>query len=103
MVCFTFLQTYHKPSKPNKFVLASILALRLVLYLSDIGLHVTIASKYLTMRNCSRNVKHTIKDFSLDKVVDINKIVGDLSKVVDPVNQNIENETESENTSENAN
>ena len=73
------LQTYYKPSKSNKFVLASILALGLVLYCSDIALHITIASKYLTMRNCSRNVKHTITNFRLDQVVDLNQVIGDLS------------------------
>merc|ERR1711981_780730 len=72
-------QTCHKPSKSTKFVLASILALGLVLYLSDIGLHITIATKYLTMRNCSRNLKHTITNFRLDKVVDLNQVIGDLS------------------------
>ena len=92
-----------KTCRTNKLVLVSFLVLGLALYVTDIGLHVTIASKYLTMRNCSRNVKHTIKDFSLDKVVDINKIVGDFSKVTDAVNQNIENQTESENTSDNDN
>ena len=92
-----------KPCRTSKLVLVSFLVLGLALYVTDIGLHVTIASKYLTMRNCSRNVKHTIKDFSLDKVVDINKIVGDFSKVTDVVNQNVENQTESENTNENSN
>ena len=57
-----------KPSKTRKLILVSILVLGLSLYVTDVGLHVTIASKYLSMRNCSRNVKHTIKDFSLDKV-----------------------------------
>ena len=92
-----------KQCKTRKLILVSILILGLSLYVTDVGLHVTIASKYLSMRNCSRNVKHTIKDFSLDKVVDINKVVGDFSKVVDSANQQLENQTESANANENEN
>ena len=91
----------HKPCKTSKFVLGSILVVGLVLYVTDIGLHVAIASKYLTMRNCSRNVKHTIQDFSLDKVVDINKVVGDFNKVIDTINESFGNQTGSENASDN--
>ena len=72
-------QTYQKPSKVHKCILAAVLTLGLVLYISDVSLHVTIASKYLNMRNCSRNLRHTIDDFRLDKLVDLNKVVQDLN------------------------
>ena len=72
-------QTYQKPSKTHKCILAAVLTLGLVLYISDVSLHVTIASKYLNMRNCSRNLRHTIDNFRLDKLVDLNQVVQDLN------------------------
>ena len=90
-------QTYQKPLTSNKHILVALLAVGLVLYLTDIGLHITIASKYLTMRNCSRNVKHTISNFSLNNVVDLNKALGDISADLD---DNEEEETDINNFNE---
>ena len=92
-------EIYQKPSSTNRYMFAAVLLVGLCLYISDVGLHVTIASKYLSMRNCSRNLKHTINDFRLDKVVDLNKVIGDLSPDAKSDN-NVANETQTSNTNE---
>jgi len=41
----------------------------LILYLVDVGLHLCIASHYLTMRQCHRSISHQIVNFKLDNFV----------------------------------
>ena len=97
-------QTYQKPSKTHKCIFAAVLTIGLVLYISDVSLHVTIASKYLNMRNCSRNLRHTIDNFRLDKLVDLNQVVQDLNPDVtqDEKGTN-ETDTDATNPSDNTN
>lgn len=46
-----------------------LLVFGLMFYVADIGLHLGIASKYLTMRGCHRGISHTIQDFKLDNLL----------------------------------
>ncbi len=56
----------------SKTRLVNILLLGLGLYLLDIGLHLTLASKYLSLRDCHRGLSHTFMDFRLSDLVNLN-------------------------------
>ena len=48
--------------------------LGLGLYLLDISLHVSIASKYLTMEKCYRSVSHQFTNFKLEDLIDLENL-----------------------------
>ena len=73
----------HSSATPKRFIFILCLTFGLCLYVTDVGLHVTIAAKYLTMRNCSRNHQHTIVNFQLNKWVDLNKLLSETNGILE--------------------
>lgn len=51
-----------------------LLVFGLCLYLLDIGLHIGLAVKYLTMQGCHRSVSHTFTQFKLNDLVDLENL-----------------------------
>ena len=45
----------------------------------DIGLHLSLAAKYLTMQGCYRSVSHTFSNFKLDDLVDLENLTANLN------------------------
>merc|ERR1719491_1589745 len=56
----------------------------LCLYLLDIGLHLGLAVKYLTMQGCYRSVSHTFSNFKLDDLVDLENLTANLNSKDEP-------------------
>jgi len=56
----------------------------LCLYLLDIGLHLSLAAKYLTMQGCYRSVSHTFSNFKLDDLVDLENLTANLNSKDQP-------------------
>jgi hypothetical protein len=56
-----------------------ILIFGLGLYLLDISLHISIASKYLTMQECYRSVSHTFENFKLNNLVNLDEFTFNLT------------------------
>ena len=52
--------------------LASALLLGLALFCADVGLHLAVAGKYLSLRDCHRGVDRTFENFSLGDLAGIN-------------------------------
>lgn len=61
---------------------SSLLLFGLLIYVLDIGLHIGIASKYLTMQGCHRGVSHTFVNFKLDDLIDLDELTLELSSNV---------------------
>lgn len=55
----------------TSFQIVRIFVFGLLLYLVDVGLHLCIASHYLTMRQCHRSISHQIVNFKLDNFVNL--------------------------------
>ena len=62
--------------------LIQVLCLGLILYVLDVGLHLTIAGHYLGMRDCHRGVEHVFKDFTLSEIVNLNNSIQDVSATI---------------------
>ena len=56
-----------------------LLVFGLCLYLLDIGLHLGLAAKYLTMQGCYRSVSHTFSNFKLNDLVDLENLTENLN------------------------
>ena len=56
-----------------------LMVLGLGLYLLDVALHLSIASKYLTMQGCFRSVSHQFHNFKLEDLIDLDKVDFDLT------------------------
>ena len=56
-----------------------LMVLGLGLYLLDVSLHLSIASKYLTMQGCFRSVSHQFHNFKLEDLIDLDKVDFDLT------------------------
>ena len=56
-----------------------LLGFGLCLYLLDIGLHLGLAAKYLTMQGCYRSVSHTFSNFKLNDLVDLENLTENLN------------------------
>ena len=62
----------------SKSRLLRILVFGLLLYLLDVGLHITIASHYLDMKNCHRGITHSFEPFTLGDMLDINSTLANV-------------------------
>ena len=51
------------------FQVIRVLIFGLFIYIVDVGLHLCIASHYLTMRQCHRSISHDVTNFKLDNFV----------------------------------
>ena len=62
----------------------------LLLYLLDIGLHISIAVKYLTMQGCYRSVSHNLQNFKLNDLIDLEHLPFNLNQSADLETQPIQ-------------